>query len=286
MFEISWIQNDATIIQRQLPEALGFGEIVVSLAVKDLLYCIAYNEDSQLSNLDFFGPLHLEVRFDNGIESVIYSSLNQKTLFNPGSFAIGSDAHSFCSFYTAHLVLWESNRFYEREMLRDGGPLYELFYWRFMTDKGMHVNMLYDRVYSFRSYVGSFIEVKDNPTEYMDIEEEFKRSLTTKRFYSEQPKFFHVLANPIDGMNAFSKKHNCCAICDTKIKQKLEYGYCISCAKEYLLPFSEKTTGPIDYDGLRKSELVDKNDFYSGNDLEYWVTPDGELGSRDPHLPF
>ena len=286
MFEISWIQNDATIIQRQLLEALGFHECLVSMAVKDLFYCIAYNEDSQLSNLDFFGPLHLEVRFVNRFNSVIYSSLNQKTAFNPGSFAIGTDVHSFYSFYTAHQVLWESKRFYERRMFRDGGPLYELFYWRFMIDKGMHVNMLFDRVYSFRSYIGSFIEVKDNPTEYMDIEEEFKRSLTTKRFYSEQPKFFQVLANPIDGMNAFSKKHSCCAICDTKIKQEPEYGYCISCAREYLLPFSEKTTGPIDYDGLRKSELVDKNDFYSGNDLEYWVTPNGELGSRNPHLPF
>ena len=286
MFEISWIQNDATIIQRQLLEALGFHECLVSMAVKDLFYCIAYNEDSQLSNLDLFKPLHLEVRFENRRESVIYSSLNQKTAFNPGSFAIGTDVHSLYSFYTAHQVLWESKRFYERRMFRDGGPLYELFYWRFMTDKGMHVNMLFDRVYSFRSYIGSFIEIRDNPTEYMDIEEEFKRSLTTKRFYSEQPKFFHVLANPIDGMNAFSKKHSCCAICDTKIKQELEYGYCINCAREYLLPFSEKTTGPIDYDGLRKSELVDKNDFYSGNDLEYWVTPNGELGSRNPHLPF
>ena len=41
-----------------------------------------------------------------------------------------------------------------------------------------------------------------------------------------------------------------------------------------------------DYDGLRKSKLVDKNDFYSGNDYEYWVTPDGKLGSRDTGLPF
>lgn len=286
MIEISWIQNDATIIQRQLPEALGFHEYLVSLAVKDLLYCIAYNEDSQLRNLDFFGPLHLEVRFVNLFNSVIYSSLNQKTVFNPGSFAIGSDVHSFYSFYTTHLVLWESKRFYEREMLQDGGPLYELFYWRYMTDKGMHVNMLFDKVYIFRSYIGSFIEVKAHPTEYMDIEEESKRSLSTKRFYAEHPKFFQVLANPIDGMNAFSKKHTCCAICDTKNKQELEYGYCMSCAKEFLLPFSEKTTGPIDYEGLRKSELVDKNDFYSGNDYEYWVTPKGELGSRDTRLPF
>ena len=65
-----------------------------------------------------------------------------------------------------------------------------------MTDKGMHVNLMLDREYSFRSYMGSFIEVKDSPTEYLDIHEEHRRSLTTKRFYAE-PKFFHVLAHPI-----------------------------------------------------------------------------------------
>ena len=36
-----------------------------------------------------------------------------------------------------------------------------------MTDKGMHVNLMLDREYSFRSYIGSFIEVKDSPTEYI-----------------------------------------------------------------------------------------------------------------------
>ena len=81
MFEISWIQDDATIIQRQLPETLGFHEYLVSTAVKDLFYCIAYNEDSQLSNLDFFKPLHLEVRFEYWSESVTYSSLQQKSVF-------------------------------------------------------------------------------------------------------------------------------------------------------------------------------------------------------------
>ena len=50
MFEIRWIQNDSTIIKRQLPDALGSSEFVVSTAVKDLLYCIAYNEDSQLQS--------------------------------------------------------------------------------------------------------------------------------------------------------------------------------------------------------------------------------------------
>ena len=53
MFEIRWIQNDSTIIKRQLPDALGSTECVVSTAGRDLLYCIAYNEDSQLVNLDF-----------------------------------------------------------------------------------------------------------------------------------------------------------------------------------------------------------------------------------------
>ena len=64
MFEIRWIQSDSTIIKRQLPDALGSSEFVVSTAIRDLLYCIAYNEDSQLENLDFYEPLHLEVRFE------------------------------------------------------------------------------------------------------------------------------------------------------------------------------------------------------------------------------
>ena len=85
-------------------------------------------------------------------------------------------------------------------------------------------------------------------------------------------------------MQAYSKKHSCCAICNASIKKELEYGYCMDCAKEFLLPFSEKTEGSIDFSGLRQSKLVDKNDFYSGNDYEYWVTPDGELGSRDTSL--
>ena len=51
------------------------------------------------------------------------------------------------------------------------GPLYELFYWRFYADQGIQVNMLFDREYSFRSYIGSFIEVKDNPNEYLDLQE-------------------------------------------------------------------------------------------------------------------
>ena len=286
MFEIRWIQNDSTIIKRQLPDALGSTEFVISTAIRDLLYCIAYNEDSQLSNLDFSEPLHLEVRFELWAEVVIYSSLNQKTIFNPGSFAIGGDVNSFYGFYTAHQVLWESKRFYERQLFCHTGSLYELFYWRFMTDKGMHVNLMLDREYSFRSYMGSFIEVKDSPTEYLDIQEEHRRSLTTKRFYAEQPKFFEVLANPIKGMQVYSRKHSCCSICNTGIEQELEYGYCMDCAKEFLLPFSEKTEGVLDYAGLRQSKLVDKNDFYSGNDYEYWVTPDGELGSRDTSLPF
>ena len=62
MFEISWIQNDSTIIKRQLPDALGSSEFVVSTAIKDLLYCIAYNEDAQIESLDLFEPLHLDVR--------------------------------------------------------------------------------------------------------------------------------------------------------------------------------------------------------------------------------
>ena len=62
-------------------------------------------------------------------------------------------------------------------------------------------------------------------------------------------------------MNAYSKKQNRCAICETKIKKELEYGYCMSCAKDFLLPFSMKTTEPMDYEGLRKSVLVDKNYF-------------------------
>ena len=189
-------------------------------------------------------------------------------------------------FYTAHQVLWESKRFKERKIFRDGGPLYELFYWRFMSDQGMQVNMLFDREYSYRSYIDSFIEVKDNPTEYLDLQEALRRSITTKRLYVEQSQFFKVLASPIAGMLAYSKKHSCCAICDTKVEQEPEYGYCLNCAKEFLLPFSEKTIGPIDYDGLRKSKLIDKNDFYSGNDYEYWITPNGELGYRDTNLPF
>ena len=286
MFEVRWIQNESTVIRRQLPEVLGCTEFAVSMAIKDLLYSIAYNEDSQLCNLDFFQPLHLEVRFEYWAESVFYSSLHQNTIFNQGSFVIGADLHSFYAFYTAHQVLFESKRFRERKMFRDGGPLYELFYWRVMSDQGIQVNMLFDREYCFRSYIGSFIEVKDNPTEYLDLQEELRKSITTKRFYVEQSQFFNVLASPIAGMLAYSKKHSCCAICDTKVEQEPEYGYCLNCAKEFLLPFSEKTIGPIDYDGLRKSKLIDKNDFYSGNDNEYWVTPDGELGYRDTNLPF
>ena len=87
-------------------------------------------------------------------------------------------------------------------------------------------------------------------------------------------------------MQAYSKKHSCCALCNVSIEQELEYGYCMDCAKAFLLPFSKKAKGPIDYAGLRQSKLVDKNDFYSGHDFEYWVTPDGELGSRDTTLPF
>ena len=102
----------------------------------------------------------------------------------------------------------------------------------------------------------------------------------------KQSQFFNVLASPIAGMLAYSKKHSCCTICDTKVEQEPEYGYCLNCAKEFLLPFSEKTIGPIDYDGLRKSKLIDKNDFYSDYDYEYWITPDGELGYRDTNLPF
>ena len=234
MFEISWIQDDATIIQRQLPETLGFHEYLVSTAVKDLFYCIAYNEDSQLSNLDFFKPLHLEVRFEYWSESVTYSSLQQKSVFHPGSFAIGSDLHSFYSFYTVHQFLWESKRFYERRKLRYGGPIHELFYWRLLTNKPLNVNMLFDRAYAFRSNEESYIEVKDNPTEYLEFQEESQISLTTKRFYAEHPKFFQVLANPIDGMNAYSKKQNRCAICETKIKKELEYGYCIELCKRFL----------------------------------------------------
>ena len=41
----------------------------------------------------------------------------------------------------------------------------------------------------------------------------------------------------------------------------------------------------MDYEGLRKSVLVDKN-YFSGNDYEYWVTPKGELGSRDTACRF
>jgi hypothetical protein len=171
MFEVRWIQNDSTVIKRQLPDALGSAEFVVSTAVRDLLYCIAYNEDSQLENLDFFEPLHIEVRFELWAEVVIYSSLNQKTIFNPGSFVIGSDLYSYYGFYIAHQVLWETKRFYERQLFCHTGPLYELFYWRFMTDKGMNLNLKLDREYSFRSYMGSFIEVKDSPTEYIDIQE-------------------------------------------------------------------------------------------------------------------
>ena len=286
MFEIRWIQNDSTIIKRQLPDALGSSEFVVSTAAKDLLYCIAYNEDSQLVKLDFYKPLHLEVRFEYWAESVVYSSLQQRVIFNHESLVIGADVHSYYGFYTAHQVLWESKRFKERKKFIHGGPLYELFYWRFMSDQGIQVNMLIDREYSFRSYMGSFIEVKDSPTEYIDIQEEHKRSLSTKQFYAEQPQFFKVLANPIKGMQTYSKKHSCCSICNASIEQELEYGYCMDCAKEFLLPFSKKAKGPIDYEGLRQSKLVDKNDFYTSNDYEYWVTPNGELGSRDTNLPF
>jgi len=65
-----------------------------------------------------------------------------------------------------------------------------------------------------------------------------------------------------------------------------EYGYYLNCAIEFLLPFIEKTSGPIDCDDLRKSKLIDKNDFYSGNDYEYWITPFVVLGYRDTNLPF
>ena len=101
MFEIRWIQNDSTIIKRQLPDALGSTECVVSTAVRDLLYCIAYNEDSQLVNLDFYEPLHLEVRFEIWAETIIYSSLNQNAAFNPRSFVLGRDVHSFYGFFSA-----------------------------------------------------------------------------------------------------------------------------------------------------------------------------------------
>ena len=179
MFEVRWIQNESTVIRRQLPEVLGCSEFAVSMAIKDLLYCIAYNEDSQLCNLDFFQPLHLEVRFEYWAESVFYSSLHQNAIFNQGSFVIGADLHSFYAFYTAHQVLFESKRFKERKMFRDGGPLYELFYWRFISDQGIQVNMLFDREYCFRSYIGSFIEVKDNPNEYLDLQEALRSSITT-----------------------------------------------------------------------------------------------------------
>ena len=56
------------------------------------------------------------------------------------------------------------------------------------------MNMLFDRAYAFRSNEESYIEVKDNPTEYLEFQEESQISLTTKRFYAEHPKFFQVLA--------------------------------------------------------------------------------------------
>ena len=62
--------------------------------------------------------------------------------------------HSFYGFYTAHQVLCESKRFMRaKDVSSMAGPLYELFYWRFMTDQGIQCNMLFDREYSFRSYM-------------------------------------------------------------------------------------------------------------------------------------
>ena len=61
MFEIRWIQNDSTIIKRQLPDALGSMSVLLVLQLN--LHIVAYNEDSQLQ-FGFYEPLHLEVRFE------------------------------------------------------------------------------------------------------------------------------------------------------------------------------------------------------------------------------
>ena len=210
--------------------------------------------------------------------------MNQNTIFNARSFAIGGDVNSFYGFYTAHQVIWESKRFCERQLFCHTGPLYELFYWRFMTDKGMHVNLMLDREYSFRSYMGSFLEVKDSPTEYLDIHEEHRRSLTTKQFYAEQPKFFEVLAHPIKGMQAYSKNIAVVLYAIPVSNRNWNMGLVWIVLKNSCFHLARKQ-GAVDYAGLRQSKLVDKNDFIRETIMSIGYS-DGELGSRDTSLPF
>jgi hypothetical protein len=39
--------------------------------------------------------------------------------------------------------------------------------------------MLFDRVYIFSRYIDSAVEVKDNPNEYLDLQEALRSSITT-----------------------------------------------------------------------------------------------------------
>jgi len=286
MFEVRWTQQGSTVIIRNLHEALGFGESAVSMAIKDLMYCIAYNEDYRSAKIDFSKPLHLDVQYEYWSESVVYSSNNRKTTLNDNSFVLGGSLHSFFSFYQSHILEWETRQFLKRDVLIDSSPLTKLFHWWYMSGDPIVSNFFFDREYLYSSDVRSIVHLKSNNLGYVDINEITRGNHSLYDFKIETPGFFLVLLKPIEGMHAYSKKNNCCSICETQVVQELEYGYCDTCAKKFLLPISVQPSEIIDYGGLRTSPLVDKSEFYFGNDYEYWVRPDGRLGSRDTGLPF
>src|SRR5210317_1636160 len=103
MFEVRWTQKESTVMIRNLHEVPISYEFAVSMAIKDLMYCIAYNEDHRLVNINLSTPLHLDIRYEYWGESYVYSSINRKTALNDGSFILGGSYHSFISFYQSHL---------------------------------------------------------------------------------------------------------------------------------------------------------------------------------------
>jgi len=286
MFEVRWTQKGSTVMIRNLHEVPISYEFAVSMAIKDLMYCIAYNEDHRLVNINLSTPLHLDIRYEYWGESYVYSSINRKTALNDGSFILGGNYHSFISFYQSHLFEFESRQFVNREMLLDSSPLTSLFNWWHVSGDRMASNFLFDREYMYSIDVKSIVQLKRTNVEYVDLEEVTRGDERLEDFKHDYPGFFQVLLKPIEGMQAYSKKHKCCAICETEAIQELEYGYCEPCSKKMLLPMSIQPVGTIDYLALRKSPLVDKSDFYIGTDYEYWIKPDGSLGYRERGLPF
>lgn len=281
MCSVDWVQNDKTLICRDLycegPFSLA---ICVENAIRDLVYAIAFNEDRRTDKLSLNEPLHLIItcfRTNSDYNSAIHLSDLKQCAFAPGG-----TADSLASFITAHVY---HATIFENDLGVHYWPVYVFLDNSQSPELDVAFSLFANEVYTVKYFGSTWLEDMDGRSvkltcEGFEYSNEFYGLVPTKEIIT-------ALEGPLKSMRAYSRIKGKCSVCNSAMVND-PIAYCERCQIKYALPAeSAYSWSPyFDIQSLRKSKLCSKYWLNSPSQSSLSVNEKGSLYSIVKDVPF